>query len=162
MSAGVSDQVACLKQLAEVELGFIKAAALENGCRTAWLFRYHLSQWNSPMNIFGEVEGDVQPLHLSLAQMRVCSALAGGELRQRSTHPCVSVWGDVPVVEFKVSVLLRGHLLSDEQKSCLEFPKSCIGHTLYCYTAFRSYLLLHSPAIWIIEFSWVVSDPAGM
>lgn len=83
------------------------------------------------MNVFGEVEGDVQPLHLSLAQMRVCSALAGGELRQRSTHSCVSVWGDVPVVEFKVSVLLRGHLLSDEQKSCLEFPKMCTGHTLY-------------------------------
>lgn len=61
------------------------------------------------------------------------------------TAVCVC-WGGVPVVECKDLVLLRGLLLSDEWKG-LSFPKSCFRHIPCWYTAFRSYLLLYSPAI---------------
>lgn len=80
-----------------------------------------------------------------------------GKLRQMSTHH-VCLCGVLLESKASFFFLLRGHFLSDEWKSCLEFPESCIitailhlGAICFCF-----------PAIWLIEFSWAVSDPAGM
>lgn len=63
-----------------MELGFSRAMTVENGCCTAWLPCYHFSP-----GVFGEVEGDVQPLHLSPIQML-------GEAEADEHTLCVFVW----------------------------------------------------------------------
>lgn len=83
-------------------LGFTGAVPLENGCCTLWLPCYQ-----SLVNVFGEVEGDVQPLHLSPTQML-------GEAEADEHIPCVFVWRASGVQGFFLFFLLRGHFLSDE------------------------------------------------
>lgn len=62
----------------------------------------------SPLvHVFGEVEGSVQPLHLSPTQML-------GEAEADEHTPCVFVWGASGVQGFFFFFLLRGHFLSDE------------------------------------------------
>lgn len=78
-----------------------------------------------------------------------------GKLRQMSTH-CVCLCG--VLVEFKASVLLRGHFLPGEWKSCFEFHESCVITAIQHFGA----ISFCFPAIWLIEFSWAVPGPAGM